>query len=148
MISGYVNRCVTYKYNTYPRNETRQQRVVALEESLSKARSISKPKSKFSFKSTAHVRPAGLPSTNVAPSTEQPAPTSSEVLPGSGSTRGLATELTLTNLTHRYLTLNDAAGADLLSGATPTQSLVITIKGLSNCFVDLTRYGIAKAKTN
>ncbi|KAG8742115.1 hypothetical protein FRC10_001985 [Ceratobasidium sp. 414] len=119
-----------------------EQRVVTLEESLSKARSASKPKSKFSFKSTATVRPTASPPTKTSPSAGQsisavsvpPTPHSGAPEP---STHSSAAEITLAGHTRRYLTFQDAAGADLLNSTTPAQSLVMTIKGLNNCFVDL-----------
>ncbi|QRW05726.1 tubulin-specific chaperone C [Ceratobasidium sp. AG-Ba] len=106
-------------------HELCQQRLTALEESLSKARAASKPKSKFSFKSTANARPATVAST------PKPAPKPVE-LPTASSTA----EIALTGHAHKYLTLQNATGATL----NDVQSLVITIKGLSDCFVDLTRH--------
>ncbi|QRV76830.1 tubulin-specific chaperone C [Ceratobasidium sp. AG-Ba] len=107
-------------------HELCQQRLTALEESLSKARAASKPKSKFSFKSTANTRPATVAST--------PKPKPVE-LPTASSTA----EIALTGHAHKYLTLQNATGATL----NDVQSLVITIKGLSDCFVDLTRHALA-----
>ncbi|KAG9125695.1 hypothetical protein FRC07_006549 [Ceratobasidium sp. 392] len=122
-----------------------EQRVVALEESLSKARSASKPKSKFSFKSTANVRPATSPPAKTVPHTGQSFPLPNETSTLSTDTpvpsiKSSATEITLANHTHRYLSFRDAAGVDTLGATASTHSLVVTVKGLSGCFADLTRY--------
>ncbi|KAG8697707.1 hypothetical protein FRC09_007686 [Ceratobasidium sp. 395] len=117
-----------------------EQRVFALEESLSRARSASKPKSKFSFKSAANARsPPTKPVIATGQSDPSPnaIPTPAFDTPAS-STKGLATEIVLADYTHRYLSLRDATGADTLDDATSAQSLVVTIKNLSNCLVDLT----------
>ncbi|KAG9104685.1 hypothetical protein FRC06_000071 [Ceratobasidium sp. 370] len=119
-----------------------EQRVVALEELSSKARSASKPKSKFSFKSTATVRSTASPPTKVSSSAGQSiSAVSTASTPHSGasepSTKSSAAEIILAGHTHRYLTLQDAAGADSLNDTTPAHSLVLTVKGLHNCFVNL-----------
>ncbi|KAF8599263.1 TBCC-domain-containing protein [Ceratobasidium sp. AG-I] len=111
-----------------------QQRVAALEESLSKLRSTAKPKSKFSFRSTANARPTPQQPTKPASTPEHDASASSGDRPQVSGT----TEITLSGHSHRSLSLADAVGFPPSNTTEAAQSVAITVKGLSNCYVDLT----------
>ncbi|KAG8763902.1 hypothetical protein FRC11_009424 [Ceratobasidium sp. 423] len=109
-----------------------EERVASLESSLAKLRANAKPKSKFSFKSSVNVKsPPQASSNNSAPTA-----------PGVGlaskpsSTPTTTTKISINNHNHKSLTFADAEGLDL-SGLNSARSIVITIGGLSDCFVDL-----------
>lgn len=112
-----------------------EQRVASLEDSLSKLRSTSKPKSKFSFKSSINARPAAPPTTTA--STVESSTAADLAKPAAATS---TTKITLSNHISKLLTFGDATGLQPAGDTvTPEQSVVITLGGLTGCFVDLTR---------
>ncbi|CAE6438228.1 unnamed protein product [Rhizoctonia solani] len=100
-----------------------------LESSLAKFRANSKPKSKFSFKSSVNTKPAS--GSGGAPAAHGASPT-----PKQPSTTTTTTKISINDHHHKSLTFADAEGLDL-SSLSSVQSVVVTIGGLSDCFVDL-----------
>ncbi|CAE6451396.1 unnamed protein product [Rhizoctonia solani] len=110
-----------------------EERVASLEGSLAKVRANAKPKSKFSFKSSVNAKsPAQKSSNNSAPTVPEAGLASKQP-----STAVSTTKISINNHHHKLLTFADAEGFDP-SGLNLAQSVVITIGGLSDCFVDLT----------
>ncbi|CAE6532081.1 unnamed protein product [Rhizoctonia solani] len=109
-----------------------EERVASLESSLAKLRANAKPKSKFSFKSSVNVK--SVPQT----SSNNSAPTALGVGLASNQSSPTTTtnKISINNHQHKLLTLADAEGLDP-SRLNSAQSVVITIGGLSDCFVDL-----------
>ncbi|CEL58345.1 Tubulin-specific chaperone C OS=Bos taurus GN=TBCC PE=2 SV=1 [Rhizoctonia solani AG-1 IB] len=107
-----------------------EERVALLENSLAKLRANAKPKSKFSFKSSANTKPASQSSNN-----NNTAPGAS-FTPKQPSTTTTTSKISINGHHHKSLTFADAEGLDI-SSLSSAQSVVVTIGGLSDCFVDL-----------
>ncbi|CAE6404479.1 unnamed protein product [Rhizoctonia solani] len=110
----------------------RLKRVASLEGSLAKLRANAKPKSKFSFKSSVNAKPASQALNNSGTPTSPGA----SLVPKQPSTAAATAKISINNHDHKSLTFADAEGLDL-SSLSSAQSVVVTIGGLSNCFVDL-----------
>ncbi|CAE7228911.1 unnamed protein product [Rhizoctonia solani] len=109
-----------------------EERVSSLESSLAKLRANTKPKSKFSFKSSINPKPtAQTPSNNSASNASGVGLASKQP-----STATSTARISINNHHHKLLTFANAEGWDP-SGSTSEQSVVITIGELSDCFVDL-----------
>ncbi|QRW19672.1 tubulin-specific chaperone C [Rhizoctonia solani] len=108
------------------------QRLSSLEGSLAKLRANAKPKSKFSFKSSVNAKPASQALNNGGTPTSPGA----SLVPKRPSTAAATAKISINNHDHKSLTFTDAEGLDL-SSLSSAQSVVVTIGGLSNCFVDL-----------
>ncbi|KAF8761310.1 Tubulin binding cofactor C [Rhizoctonia solani] len=113
----------------------RLKRVASLEGSLAKLRANAKPKSKFSFKSSVNAKPASQALNNSGTPTSPGA----SLVPKQPSTAAATAKISINNHDHKSLTFADAEGLDL-SSLSSAQSVVVTIGGLSNCFVDLARW--------
>ncbi|ELU43348.1 TBCC domain-containing protein [Rhizoctonia solani AG-1 IA] len=112
-----------------------EERVASLEGSLAKLRANAKPKSKFSFKSSVNAKPASQALNNSGTPTSPGA----SLVPKQPSTAAATAKISINNHDHKSLTFADAEGLDL-SSLSSAQSVVVTIGGLSNCFVDLARW--------
>ncbi|KAJ1310775.1 hypothetical protein OPQ81_009296 [Rhizoctonia solani] len=108
-----------------------EERVALLESLLGKLRVNAKPKSKFSFKSSVNSKTA--PQTSSNNDSSAPAISLASKQP---STTTSTTKISINNHHRKSLTLTNAEGLDS-SGINSAQSVVITIEGLSDCFVDL-----------
>ncbi|CUA77774.1 Tubulin-folding cofactor C [Rhizoctonia solani] len=130
-LRGRVNEAVAAGHLPAYDQRLCEERVASLEGSLAKFRANAKSKPKFSFKSSINTKPTTSNSSNNAPTA-----------PGVGlaskqpSTTTPTTKISINNHNHKSLTFADAEGWDS-SGSNSAQCVVITIGGLSDCFVDL-----------